>query len=243
MVRASAGQDEDCGADGVFCFGLPDPRLTEIENPDGDPPYRYVLEPLVEWQLPVPLYQGDEELGIREIDVFDEHGEPVIRLRYDPATDNVSVEEAATPTATATQTATATFTSTATATFMPSPTATITPSPTATPETDLVPLLYSVQVNGGYSPGLASDWTGDSALSMRLTLFLIEATLPDGEPLTAEVIVERLQEEIISLQYGVDSYEVVDDRSFAVTFTVPGFVDRYMFRLTSIFFEVIQMFR
>jgi hypothetical protein len=243
-VRLRAGEREACGAGDTICFGIPDPRLIEIENPDGDPPYRYVLEPQLEWQLPVPLYQDGTKLGVTAIDVLDEDGELVITLQYDPETDNVTVEAAVTPTATASSTATptATFTPTSTATATASATATITPSPTATPETDFRQLVDYDQIDGGFFPDLASDWSSAND-GAQLTMFLQDATLSNGRPLTASFVVSRIQQELDARQYQIRSYEVIDDRTFTVTFSAFGADDAFMFALTDIDFEVIQVFR
>lgn len=169
----------ECGDEGIICYGIDDPRLVEIENPSGDPPYQYVVEPRIEWQLFVPLYEGGTALGVSGIDVLDENGAIVISLSYDPDTDNVLVLASPTPVPTETPTTVPTETPTV------EPTATDTATPVTPTETPIntppvVRILRPAQDSVGAEQQYA--YTGfDDARNMWYTDVAFAAVAEDRE--------------------------------------------------------------
>ena len=169
----------ECGDEGVICYGIDDPRLVEVENTSGEPPYQYVIEPQIEWQLFVPLYDGATELGITGIDVLDENGAVVISLSYDPDTDNVLVLASPTPVPTETPTPVPTETPTVepTATFTATP---VTPTETPVNTPPVVRILRPAEDSVGADQQYA--YTGfDDSRNMWYTDVAFAAVAEDSE--------------------------------------------------------------
>jgi hypothetical protein len=84
---AGAWTVELVGAETVS-FGTPDPRQAHVLDEDTDVPHTStLLTGEVAWELVVPLFAKEQDLGIQEINIYDETGElifttPVDRERW-----------------------------------------------------------------------------------------------------------------------------------------------------------------
>jgi hypothetical protein len=73
----------------ITSYGVLDPRLARVEGSDEDEPHSSFIDPDTEWQLVVPLFDGEKDLSVEAIVIVDDEGNVVFSAVIDTASSEV----------------------------------------------------------------------------------------------------------------------------------------------------------